>query len=105
VPNGLAFGSITLHHSLTEIDLLCSVPMMKTHVLATVTLGMKNLIGLYLGTVYYSVTSWLHGQAANAQSPGIAFEIIDMVRANKLGLVVVAVRWQWRERDRGRETW
>jgi uncharacterized protein (DUF362 family) len=89
VPNGLAFDSVTLHHSLTEIDLLCSVPMMKTHALATVTLGMKNLIGLYPGTVYYSVRSWLHDQAANAQSPGIAYEIVDMVRANKLGLTVV----------------
>jgi uncharacterized protein (DUF362 family) len=89
VTNGLAFDSISLHHSLTEIDLLCSVPMMKTHVLATVTLGMKNLIGLYPGTVYYSVRSWLHDQAAHASSPGVAFEILDMVRANKLGLVVV----------------
>ncbi|NIM49355.1 MAG: DUF362 domain-containing protein [Gemmatimonadales bacterium] len=87
--NGLAFDTISLHHSLTEIDLLCSVPIMKTHVLATVTLGMKNLIGLYPGTIYYSVRSWLHNQAANAQSPGVAFEIVDMVRANKLGLVVV----------------
>jgi uncharacterized protein (DUF362 family) len=89
VPNGFVFDKLTLHESLTDIDLLCSVPMMKTHVLATVTLGMKNLIGLYPGTVYYSVRSWLHDQAAMAESPGIAFETIDMVRANKLGLTVV----------------
>jgi uncharacterized protein (DUF362 family) len=89
VPNGLAFDTVTLHHSLTEIDLLCSVPMMKTHSLATVTLGMKNLIGLYPGTIYYSVRSWLHDRAAEAQSPGIAYEILDMVRANNLGLVVI----------------
>jgi uncharacterized protein (DUF362 family) len=89
VPNGFVFDKLTLHQSLTDIDLLCSVPMMKTHVLATVTLGMKNLIGLYPGTVYYSVRAWLHDQAAMAESPGIAFETIDMVRANKLGLTVV----------------
>jgi len=89
VPNHLLFNKITLHKSLTEIDMLCSVPMMKTHVLATVTLGMKNLIGLYPGTVYYSVRSWLHDRAAEKNSPGIAFEILDMVRANKLGLVVI----------------
>jgi uncharacterized protein (DUF362 family) len=89
VPNGFVFDEITLHQSLTEIDLLCSVPMMKTHVLATVTLGMKNLIGLYPGTFYYSVRSWLHDRAAMAKSPGIAFETLDMVRANKLGLTVV----------------
>ncbi|MDH3496834.1 MAG: DUF362 domain-containing protein [Gemmatimonadota bacterium] len=89
VPHGFVFDKITLHQSLTDIDLLCSVPMMKTHVLATVTLGMKNLIGLYPGTVYYSVRSWLHDQAAIAESPGIAFETIDMVRATKLGLTVI----------------
>jgi uncharacterized protein (DUF362 family) len=89
VPNGLLFDRLTLHHSLGEIDLLCSVPMMKTHMLATVTLGMKNLIGLYPGTAYCSVRACVHDQAADAGSPGIAWEIVDMVRANKLGLTVV----------------
>jgi uncharacterized protein (DUF362 family) len=89
VPNGFAYQNITLHHSLTEIDLLCSVPMMKTHTLATVTLGMKNLIGLYPGTIYCTVRAGVHDHAADAGSPGVAFETIDMMRANKLGLVVV----------------
>ncbi len=89
VPNGLASKELTLHKALTDVDLLCSVPMMKTHVLATVTLGMKNLIGLYPGKVYYSVRSWLHDRAAEKGSPGVAFEILDMVQANKLGLVVI----------------
>ena len=89
VPGGLAYPKLTLHRALTEIDLLCSVPMMKTHTLATVTLGMKNLIGLYPGTVYQTVRAGVHDHAADAGSPGIAFEILDMVRANKLGLVVI----------------
>jgi uncharacterized protein (DUF362 family) len=42
VPGGFVFDKISLHKSLAEVDLLCSVPMMKTHQLATVTLGMKN---------------------------------------------------------------
>jgi uncharacterized protein (DUF362 family) len=87
--NGCAFEKITLHQSLTHIDLLCSVPMMKTHTLATVTLAMKNLIGLYPGTVYYSVRSWLHDRAAETGSPGVAYEIVDMVRANRTGLSVI----------------
>jgi uncharacterized protein (DUF362 family) len=87
--NGLVFDKITLHKSLTEIDMLCSVPMMKTHVLATVTLGMKNLIGLYPGTIYYSVRSWLHDRASEKHSPGIAFEILDMMQVNKLDLTVI----------------
>jgi uncharacterized protein (DUF362 family) len=89
VPGGLAYQTLTLHRALTEIDLLCSVPMMKTHTLATVTLGMKNLIGLYPGSIYRTVRAGVHDHAADAGSPGIAYETLDMVRANKLGLVVV----------------
>ncbi|MGA9118407.1 MAG: DUF362 domain-containing protein [Bacteroidota bacterium] len=89
VPGAHAFTTITLHRAVAETDMICSVPMMKTHVLATVTLGMKNLIGLYPGTVYSSVRSRVHDQAAKAGSPGIAYEILDMVNANTVALVVV----------------
>ena len=89
VPNGFVFDKISLHRSLTDIDLLCSVPMMKTHTLATVTLAMKNLIGLYPGTVYYSVRGLVHDLTAEVEPSGTAAAIVDMVRANKLGLVVV----------------
>jgi uncharacterized protein (DUF362 family) len=89
VPNGFVFDKIKVHKSLSDIDLLCSVPMMKTHVLATVTLGMKNLIGLYPGSVYCSVRSCLHDTASEKKSPGIAFEILDMVKACTPGLVVI----------------
>jgi uncharacterized protein (DUF362 family) len=87
--NGFAVKSVKIHKSLTEVDLLCSVPMMKTHTLATVTLAMKNLIGLYPGTEYYAVRSWLHDRAAEAGSPGVAYEIIDMNNAIKTGLSVI----------------
>jgi uncharacterized protein (DUF362 family) len=86
---GFAFDRLTLHQSLTDIDLLCSVPMMKTHTLATVSLAMKNLVGLYPGTVYYSVRSWMHDRALEKGSPGVAYEIVDMVRANRTGLAVI----------------
>jgi uncharacterized protein (DUF362 family) len=89
VPNAFVFGKLTLHRSLTDIDLLCSVPMMKTHSLAQVTLGMKNLVGLYPGTVYQSVRGRMHDLASAVEPSGTAVAIVDMVRANKLGLVVV----------------
>jgi len=89
VPNGLVYDKITVHKSVADTDLLVSVPMMKTHVLATVTLGMKNLIGVYPGSVYYSARAYLHDRAAERGSPGIAYEIIDMVRASKMGLTVI----------------
>jgi uncharacterized protein (DUF362 family) len=89
LPGGHVFDRLTVHRSLTDVDLLCSVPMMKTHALATVTLAMKNLIGLYPGTVYYSVRSWLHDRADEKGSPGVAYEVVDMVRAAPTGLAVI----------------
>jgi uncharacterized protein (DUF362 family) len=44
-PGACVFDKLTIRRSLVETDLLCSVPMMKTHSLAGLTLGMKNLIG------------------------------------------------------------
>jgi uncharacterized protein (DUF362 family) len=89
VPGGFVFDKITLHRSLTQVDLLCSVPMMKTHQLATVTLGMKNLVGAFPGTVYQSVRGHMHDVAANIEPTAASAVVVDMVRANRLGLVVV----------------
>jgi len=89
VPGAFVFGSLTIHRSLVETDLLCSVPMMKTHVLAGVTLGMKNLIGAYPGSVYQAVRGRMHDATAKVEPSGTAAAIVDMVRANKLGLVVI----------------
>ena len=89
VPGGFVFDKITLHKSLTEVDLLCSVPMMKTHQLATVTLGMKNLIGAFPGTVYQSVRGHMHDLASKVEPTAASAVVVDMVRANKLGLVVI----------------
>src|SRR5450759_128776 len=86
---GFAAKSVKIHKTLTEVDLVCSVPMMKTHVLATVTLAMKNLIGLYPGTEYYAMRSRLHDRALEKGSKGVAFEIIDINQAVKTGLSVI----------------
>ena len=89
VPGAFVFPKVTIHRSLVETDLLCSVPMMKTHQLATVTLGMKNLIGVYPGTVYQSIRGHVHDVTSEIDPTGAAAAIVDMVRANKLGLTVV----------------
>lgn len=89
VPGGFVFDKIILHRSLTETDLLCSVPMMKTHQLATVTLGMKNLIGAFPGTVYQSVRGHMHDLASKVEPTAASAVVVDMLRANKLGLVVI----------------
>jgi uncharacterized protein (DUF362 family) len=89
VPGGFVFPKLTIHKSLTDVDLLCSVPMMKTHQLATVTLGMKNLVGVFPGTIYQAVRGHMHDLTSEVEPSGTAAAIVDMVRANKLGLVVV----------------
>ena len=96
IPDGFVFKEISLHRSLTEIDMLCSVPMMKTHGLATVTLGMKNLIGLYPGEVYGTVRSVVHSEAARVEGSGTASAIVDMVRANKVGRLSLMLPWRCR---------
>ncbi len=89
VPGGFVFDEVTIHHSLAETDLLCSVPIMKTHALAQVTLGMKNLVGAFPGSIYCSVRACMHDLASKVEPSGTAAPVVDMVRANKLGLVVV----------------
>jgi uncharacterized protein (DUF362 family) len=89
VPDAYVFDTLTLHRSLSETDLLVSVPRMKTHALATVTLGLKNVIGLYPGSIYGTVRGYVHDLGAEYSDAGIAIEIVDMARANKMGLTVV----------------
>jgi len=89
VPGALLFRKLTLHRSLVETDLLCSVPMMKTHVLAGVTLGLKNLIGLYPGAIYQAERGKMHDFAAKLEPSATVAPILDMLRANKLGLIVI----------------
>ena len=87
--DGLVARSIKIHKKLTEVDLVCSIPIMKTHVLATVTLAMKNLIGLYPGKEYFAMRSWLHDRALEKGSNGVAYEIIDINRTVKTGLSII----------------
>jgi uncharacterized protein (DUF362 family) len=89
VPGAFVFDKVSLHQSLTEVDLLCSVPMMKTHGLASVTLGIKNLVGVFPGTAYYSVRWGMHETASAVEPSGTSAAIVDMARANRLGLVVI----------------
>ncbi len=89
LPDGFVYKTLIIHQALADTDMLCSVPMMKTHGLAKVTLGMKNLFGTFPGQVYGTVRSAVHTQASKIEPSGTASAIVDIVRANKLGLVVV----------------
>ncbi len=89
VPDGFVYRELELHQELTEIDLLCSVPMMKTHTLATVTLGIKNLFGVIPGTVYGTVRAHVHDVTSEVDPTGTDATLIDLIKATKTGLVVV----------------
>lgn len=87
--DGFVFKEIMLHQALVQSDLVCSVPVMKTHGLAGVTLGMKNLFGAFPGQVYGTVRSFVHKKASKVDPSGTASAVVDMVRACKPGLTVI----------------
>ena len=89
IPDNFVFQDLYLHSALDEADLVCSVPMMKTHGLAGVTLGMKNFIGAYPGQVYGTVRSRVHQVASRVEPSGTASAIVDIVKPTRLGLTVI----------------
>lgn len=89
IPDNYVFQDLYLHSAFSEVDLVCSVPMMKTHQLAGVTLGMKNLIGAYPGQVYGTVRSRVHQVASRVEPSGTASAIVDIVKAANVGLTVI----------------
>ena len=90
IPDNFVFREIYVHEELNNADLICSVPMMKTHGLAGVTLALKNVgIGGFPGLVYGTVRSEVHRRATEIDKTGTATAIVDMVKANKIGLNVI----------------
>lgn len=90
ISDNFVLKELFLHEALHRADMICSVPMMKTHGLAGVTLALKNVgIGAYPGLVYGSIRSMVHRKASDTESSGTATAIVDMVKANKIGLSVV----------------
>ncbi|MBT3225703.1 MAG: DUF362 domain-containing protein [Deltaproteobacteria bacterium] len=90
VPDNFVFKDIYVHKAMYDADLVCSVPMMKTHGLATVTLALKNIgIGGYPGMMYGTVRSLVHQEGIKLEPTGTSSVTVDMVKANKLGLSVI----------------
>jgi uncharacterized protein (DUF362 family) len=90
IPDNFVFREIYVHEGLYNADLICSVPMMKTRTLVGVTLALKNVgIGGFPGLVYGTVRSEVHRKATEIDKTGTATAIVDMVKANKIGLNVI----------------
>ena len=90
IPDNYVYKEIYIHKEIQDADLVCSVPMMKTHGLAGVTLGLKNIgIGNIPGMIYGTVRSLVHQEGIKLEPTGTSSVTVDMVKANKLGLNVI----------------
>ena len=87
VSDNFVYKDIYVHKAMSDVDLVCSVPMMITHSLATVTLGLKNIgIGGYPGMIYGTVRSLVHQEGIKLEATGTSVVTVDMVKANKAAI-------------------
>ncbi|MEM2608127.1 MAG: DUF362 domain-containing protein, partial [Thermoproteota archaeon] len=90
---GMVYNSFTLNKIVTEADVFISVPVMKTHYLAIVTLGMKNLVGIAPGAVYSRygwAAKWkLHEEAAKKNDLYLGGVITDLCKARRIDLTII----------------
>ena len=82
--NFTSFGQLYLPQTLYNADLLVSMPKLKTHHWAGVTLSLKNMFGVIPGTVYGWPKNILHWQGIhesildiNSSLPLPQFAIVD----------------------------
>jgi uncharacterized protein (DUF362 family) len=90
---GFVLDSLTLNKVLTEADVFISVPAMKTHSTAVVTLGMKNLVGIAPGAIY-SRPGWankwrLHEKAEEKGDMYLGGVITDLCTARRINLTII----------------
>ncbi|MGQ9479631.1 MAG: DUF362 domain-containing protein [Thermoproteota archaeon] len=93
VPSGgHVYSSFKFNKIVAEADVFISVPVMKTHYISVVSLGMKNLIGIAPASVYS--TSWankwaLHLEAQKKNDNYLGGVITDLCSAKRIDLVVI----------------
>ncbi len=90
---GYVYDSFMFNSKLAEADVFISLPCMKTHSTAVVTLGMKNLVGISAGSVYGisgTANHWqLHNAAAAADDTYLGGVITDLCSARKINLTII----------------
>ena len=82
IKSPLAIKEVFLPKILFQVDKIVSVPKLKTHRWAGVTLGMKNLFGIVPGSIYGFPKNMLHWA-------GIPEAIVDLNSAIKIDLSLV----------------
>lgn len=89
VPTGLIRKEYWLPEAVLDADVLISVPVLKNHSVAGVTLGMKNLIGLLPNDLYHGPGN-IYGKHSLSHSPiDLDQHIVDVNLARRPDFVVV----------------
>ncbi len=88
VPTGLIRKEYWLPNEVLHADVLISVPVLKNHYLAGLTLGMKNLIGLLPADLYHGPGN-VYGKHSLSHSPiDLDQHIVDLNMARRPDFVV-----------------
>lgn len=88
VPTGLIRKEYWLPNVVLNADVLISVPVLKNHFIAGVTLGMKNLIGLLPNDLYHAPGN-IYGKHSLSHSPiELDQHIVDLSLARRPDFVV-----------------
>lgn len=89
VPTGLIRKAYWLPNAILDADVLISVPVLKNHYQAGVTLGMKNLIGILPGDLYHGPGN-IYGKHSLSHGPiELDQHIVDLSLARRPDFVVV----------------
>jgi uncharacterized protein (DUF362 family) len=89
VPSGLIRKEYWLPNAVLQADVLISVPVLKNHYLAGLTLGMKNQIGLLPADLYHGPGN-IYGKHSLAHGPiELDQHIVDLSLARRPDFVVV----------------
>ena len=86
-------GSLIATNAITDADVVVSMPKMKTHHWAGVTLSLKNCFGCLPGRVYGWPKNALHWQGIDGSILDIAGVVRPRTRSS-------TASWRWRETDR-----
>jgi len=89
VPNGLIWTSYWLPRVVMEADVLITVPVLKNHSQAGVTLALKNQIGIAPSDIYHSPGSQMYKGALGHGPDDLGRHIVDLNLARPPDFVVV----------------
>ncbi len=89
LPHGLIRTEYWLPNLILDADVLISVPVLKNHFVAGVTLGMKNMFGVLPNDLYHAAGNVYGKHSLSHSSLDLARHIVDVNLARRPDFVVV----------------